>query len=277
VVEISVGWVGELKSSHADVVESFVINTEGLIGVLNQLMNGESSIVWLDNGVGDLGGWDNGKGGHHAVGELLANLGDQKRPHTGTSSTTKRVGDLETLKAVTALSLTTNNIQNLIDKLSTLSVMSLRPVVTSTRLAEDEVVGAEELTERTSTDSIHSTWLQIDEDGARNILVTGSLARVNCDLAIVCFDAYLVEVDVHALELEVRGTIVAKGDVSEMLTRSLRGNPRCLKTLTLQSHQGHARQRLFACVFISIGGLGVAFGDQGVGNDEVVHTTCTTS
>ncbi len=54
VVEISVRWVGELESSHADVVQSLeelvgpskcfdmpylVINTEGLVRVLNQLMN----------------------------------------------------------------------------------------------------------------------------------------------------------------------------------------------------------------------------------------------
>jgi folylpolyglutamate synthase/dihydropteroate synthase len=92
---------------------------------------------------------------------------------------------LEPLKAVTALSLPTNNIQNLIDKLSTLSVMSLGPVITSTGLAKNEVVGAEELTERASTDSIHSAWLQIDEYGTRNILVTGSLRHVSDGFVVV--------------------------------------------------------------------------------------------
>jgi len=179
VVKISVGWVGELEGSRADIVESLVIDAEGLIGVLDQLMNGEGGIVWLDNGVGHLGGWDNGEGSHHAVWELLTDLGDQERTHTSTGSTTKRVGDLETLKAVAALSLTTNDIEDLVDELSTLSVMSLSPVVASSRLTEDEVVGTEELTERTSTDGIHGTWLQIDEDGTRNILVAGSLIRVS--------------------------------------------------------------------------------------------------
>jgi hypothetical protein len=97
------------------------------------------------------------------------------------------VGDLETLEAVTTLSLTTNNIKNLVNKLSTLGVMSLCPVVTSTGLTEDEVVGAEELTERTGTDSIHGAWLQIDEDGTRNILVTRSLERVSNGGSLVVF------------------------------------------------------------------------------------------
>jgi hypothetical protein len=57
--------------------------------------------------------------------------------------------------------------------------MTLSPVVTSAGLTEDKVVGTEELTEGTSTDSIHGTWLQIDEDGARNIFIAGSLIRVS--------------------------------------------------------------------------------------------------
>jgi hypothetical protein len=85
------------------------------------------------------------------------------------------VGDLETLKAVAALGLTTYDIENLIDELSTLSIMSLGPVVTSTGLTEDEIVGTEELAEGSSADSIHGTGLQIDEDGTWNILVTRSL------------------------------------------------------------------------------------------------------
>jgi len=118
------------------------------------------------------------------------------------------VGDLETLEAVTALSLTTNDIKNLVDKLSTLSVMSLCPVVTSAGLTEDEVVGAEELTERTSADSIHGTRLQINEDSTGNILVTRGLIMLARDCALIG-NIYLVEVDVHALKLKIRGTIVA--------------------------------------------------------------------
>jgi len=34
----------------ADVVESLVVNDVALVGVLNQLMEGESGVVGLDNG-----------------------------------------------------------------------------------------------------------------------------------------------------------------------------------------------------------------------------------
>jgi len=203
VVQVAVRGVGQLKGAHADVIQSLVINAEGLVRVLNELVDGEGGVVRLDNGVGDLGRGNDGESGHHAVGKLLADLGDEQSTHTGTSTTAERVGDLETLEAVAALSLTTDNIENVVDKLSTLSVVTLGPVVASTGLTENEVVGAEELTERTSTDSIHGTGLKIDEDGARNVLVAGSL----------------VEVDAHALKLELGGAIVDTVAVEAVLAR----------------------------------------------------------
>jgi hypothetical protein len=171
-------------------------------------VNGESGVVGLDDSVRHLGGRHDGESGHHAVGELLADLGDQKRTHTGTGSTTKRVGDLEALEAVAPFGLAADNIENLVDQLGALSVMTLCPVVTSTGLAKDEVVGAEELSERASADGIHGTGLQIDENSAGNVFVAGSLSLsvlVVWEMGVV---AHLIEVDVHALELEVGGSIV---------------------------------------------------------------------
>ena len=46
-VEIAVGGGGELQCPEADVVESLVIDTEGLIGVLNKLVDRERRIVRL--------------------------------------------------------------------------------------------------------------------------------------------------------------------------------------------------------------------------------------
>lgn len=192
VVQVAVGGLGELEGTHADIVESLglsvifasvfssrvsylVIDTEGLVGVLNKLVDGEGGVVRLNNGVGDLGGGNDGEGGHHTVGELLTDLGDQKCTHTGTGTTTQGVGDLETLEAVTALSLTADDIENLVNKLGTLGVVTLSPVVTSTGLTEDEVVGAEKLAEGTGADSVHGTRLQIDENGTGNVLVTAGL------------------------------------------------------------------------------------------------------
>ena len=57
---------------------------------------------------------------------------------------------------------------------------SFRPVVSSTALAEDEVVRSEQVAEGTRPYRVHGTGLEIDEDGARDILVAGGL----CDNAL---------------------------------------------------------------------------------------------
>jgi hypothetical protein len=85
------------------------------------------------------------------------------------------VGDLETLEAVAALGLAAHDVEDLVDELGTLGVVTLGPVVSGARLAEDEVVGTEELTERTGADGVHGTRLQIDEDGTRDVLVARGL------------------------------------------------------------------------------------------------------
>ena len=53
------------------------------------------SETYLDDGIADLGTRHDGIRSHHTVGILLANLGDQERAHTRTSSASKRVGNLE--------------------------------------------------------------------------------------------------------------------------------------------------------------------------------------
>ena len=53
-VQITVGWGGELKGSEADIVEGFVIDGLDDIGIFDELMDGEGTVVWLDDGIRDL-------------------------------------------------------------------------------------------------------------------------------------------------------------------------------------------------------------------------------
>ena len=47
VVKITIGGGGEFEGAEADIVQSLVIDTVSLIGILNELMNGEGSVVGL--------------------------------------------------------------------------------------------------------------------------------------------------------------------------------------------------------------------------------------
>jgi len=181
VVKITIGGGGELEGTEANIVQCLVIDDLDLIGVLNKLVDGKGGVVGLNDGIGHLGGREDGEGLHDTVGILLTNLGDKEGTHTGTGTTTEGVGDLEALEAIAALSLLADDIENGVDQLSTLSVVTLSPVVTGTALAENEVIGAEKLTERTSADRVHGTRLQIHKDGAGNIATTGGLVVEHID------------------------------------------------------------------------------------------------
>jgi len=200
-VKISVGRGGELEGTEADVVQGLVVEAHALIGILDQLVNGEGGVVRLDNSVGHLRRWHDREGEHHAVRVLLADLGDQERTHTGSGTTSEGVAQLEALEAIAGLGLLAHDIEDGVDELSTLGVVTLGPIVTSTSLSEDEVIWAEQLTERTSADGVHGTWLEVHEDSTGHVTPTGGLIVVHVD----------------ALQLEVGITVVGTGRVNTVL------------------------------------------------------------
>lgn len=87
-----------------------------------------------DHEVSYLGGRHHAEGVHDTVGVLLADLADEKGSHARSSSSTQRVGELETLQAVAAFRLFADHIQDWVHQLSSLCVVTLGPVVTSTAL-----------------------------------------------------------------------------------------------------------------------------------------------
>ena len=96
-VEVTVGWSGQLEGSEADVVESLVVDAVGLVSVLHQLVHGEGGVVGLHHGVRDLGGGNHRVGVHDSVRILLSDLGDEECSHSRSSSSSQRVSQLESL------------------------------------------------------------------------------------------------------------------------------------------------------------------------------------
>ena len=81
--------------------------------------------------------------------------------------------------------------------------MSLSPVVTSTALSENKVIGSENLSERSGPHAVHGAGLQVDKDGAGHVLATAGLVVVHVD----------------ALQLEVAVAMVGAGGVDTVLVR----------------------------------------------------------
>merc|ERR1711896_57661 len=164
-------------------------------------MDREGGVVRLNDGVGDLGGWEDGEGLHDSVRIFLSDLGDKEGTHTRTGTTTEGVGDLETLETIATFGLLSDNVEDGVDEFGTFGVMTLGPVVTGTSLTEDEVVWSEELTERSSSNGVHGTWLKIHQDGSWDISSTSGL----------------VVVDIDSFQLQVRIAMVGTGRINTVL------------------------------------------------------------
>jgi hypothetical protein len=57
--------------------------------------------------------------------------------------------------------------------------MSFGPIVSGSGLSEDEVVRSEELTEWSSSDGVHSSWLQIHQDSSGNVSSSGGFVEID--------------------------------------------------------------------------------------------------
>merc|ERR1719331_992790 len=115
VVQVTVRRRGQLQSTEADVVQSFVVHHHDFVSVFHQLVEGQHGVVRLDNGIRHLRRRNDGEGFHDTIRVFFADLGDQERTHTGTGTTTQGVDQLEALQAVAAFRFLTNDVQDGVD------------------------------------------------------------------------------------------------------------------------------------------------------------------
>jgi hypothetical protein len=78
-------------------------------------MYGKCGVIWFDNGIGDFWGWEYGESFHDSVWVFFSDLGDKESSHSRSGTTSKGVGDLETLEAITSFSFFSDNIEYGID------------------------------------------------------------------------------------------------------------------------------------------------------------------
>ena len=98
-----------------------------------------------------------------------------------------------------------NNISNSVhyarEKYTLIPWTNIGPVVSSSGLSEHEVVGSEDLAERSGSDRVHGSGLQVDKDGTGHVFAAGGL----------------IVVDVDALQLKVAVSVVCSGWVNAVL------------------------------------------------------------
>jgi len=130
-VQVGVGWSLDIEVSSADIVDGFVIEHDGNIGVLKEGVGGEHGVVWLNNGGGNLWGWVHGETELGLLTVVDGESLEKKGTKSGSSSTTDGLEDKETLKTSALISKLSDSVKAEIDNFFTDGIMASGEIVGS--------------------------------------------------------------------------------------------------------------------------------------------------
>merc|ERR1712151_614129 len=169
-VQVSVGGSLNVQLSSADIVDGFVVQHNGDIGVLQKRVGGQDGVVGLNNGGGDLRGWVDGETelGFFAV--IDGKSFQQKGTETGTATTSDGLEDQESLETGTVVSELSDSVEAEIDDFSSDGVVSSGEVVGGIFLSRDQLLGVEQLSVGTGSDFVNNGGFQIEEDTSWDVL-----------------------------------------------------------------------------------------------------------
>ncbi len=84
-----------------------------------------------------------------------------------------------TLEAIATLGLFPDDVKHGVDEFRAIGVMALGPVVTGSSLAKHKIIGPEDLTIRSRSDTVHGSGLQIHEHRTRHVSTTTGFVVVH--------------------------------------------------------------------------------------------------
>jgi len=169
-VKVGVGGSLNIELSSADIVDGFVIEHNGNIGVLKKRVSGENGVVRLNNSGGDLG---RGVDGESELGFLSVIDGKsfkKERSESRSSSSSNGVEDKESLKSGTVISELSDSVKTEIDDFLSDGVMSSGEVVGGIFLSGDQLFGVEKLSVGSGSDFINDGGFKIEEDSSGDVL-----------------------------------------------------------------------------------------------------------
>jgi hypothetical protein len=103
-VQVGVGWSFNVEISSADIVDSFIVNHEGAVGVLKGGVSGQDGVVWFNNSGRYLGSWVDGEFKFGFLSVINRETFHKKRCESRSGTTTEGVEDEETLETSTLIS-----------------------------------------------------------------------------------------------------------------------------------------------------------------------------
>jgi len=174
-VQVGVGGSLDIEVTTADIVNGLVVEHDSDISVLKEGVSGEHRVVGLNDGGGDLG---RGVHGEAELGLLAVVDGEsleKERAETRAGTTTDGVEDEEALETSALISELSDTVEAEVNNFLTDGVMTTGEVVGGILLTGDELLWVEELSVGAGSDLIDNGGLEIEEDGAGNVLASTSL------------------------------------------------------------------------------------------------------
>lgn len=169
-VEVGVSGPLNAEGTSADVVDSFIVEEDRDISVLQERVSGEDTVVRLNDRGRDLWRWVNSETELGLFPVVDRKSLKEKRSKTRSSSSTNSVEDKESLETGTVISELSDTVQAQINNFLPNGVMSTGEVVSCVFFTADELFRVEKLTVSTGPDLIDHSGLKVDEDGTWDVL-----------------------------------------------------------------------------------------------------------
>ena len=187
-VKVGVGGPLNVKVATADVVQGLVIHAEGAVGVLEETVGGEHTVVGLNDGGRHLGGR---RDGETQLG--LASVVDRKplkkeTSKTRSGSSSGGVEDKESLKAGAVIGELPDAVKDKVNNLLSDGVVSTGVVVGGILLSGDDLLRVVELPVGSRADLVTDGGLQVNVDGTGDVLSSSSLGEEGVESVITSTD-----------------------------------------------------------------------------------------
>merc|ERR1719331_3164578 len=159
----------------ADVVEGLVVDHERHVGVLKERVGREHAVVRLDDRGRDLRRRVDGEGELGLAAVVDRQALEEEGAEAGAGATADGVEEEEALEAGAVVRELADAVKDQVDNLLANGVVATGVVVGGVLLARDELLRVVELAVGARADLVDDRRLEVDEDGARDVLARAGL------------------------------------------------------------------------------------------------------
>merc|ERR1712023_531052 len=187
-VQVGVGRALDVEATTADVVEGLVVKHDSDIGVLQEGVGGQDSVVWLDNGSGHLGGGVHAETNLGLLAVIDGKTLQKEGAKTGAGTSSDGVEHHEALETSALVCELANAVESEVDNLLTHGVMATSVVIGGILLARDELLRVVQLAVGASANLIDHSGLEVEVDATGHVLAGASLGEEGVEGVITTAD-----------------------------------------------------------------------------------------